>query len=93
MYAGEIVETGPTAEVFLAPHHPYTAALLRSAPDEDGPPPVGIPGIVPAPTALPPGCTFAPRCPRAAPECTTAPPALRPAGAFRLTRCIRWNVA
>ncbi len=91
MYAGEIVETGPTAEVFLAPHHPYTAALLRSAPDEEGPPPVGIPGIVPPPTALPPGCTFAPRCPRAIPECTAAPPALRSAGAGRLTRCIRWN--
>ena len=91
MYAGEIVETGPTAEVFLAPHHPYTAALLRSAPDEEGPPPEGIPGMVPPPNALPPGCTFAPRCVRAMAVCDAAPPALRAAGSGRLTRCIRWD--
>ena len=91
MYAGEIVETGPTAEVFLAPHHPYTAALLRSAPDEEGPPPEGIPGMVPPPNALPPGCTFAPRCVRAMAACDEAPPALRAAGSGRLTRCIRWD--
>ena len=91
MYAGEIVETGPTAEVFLAPHHPYTQALLRSAPDEEGPPPEGIPGVVPPPTALPPGCTFAPRCPRAIAACAAAPPTLCSAGDARLTRCIRWN--
>ena len=91
MYAGEIVETGPTAEVFLTPHHPYTKALLRSAPDEAGPPPEGIQGVVPPPTALPPGCAFAPRCPRAAAACTASPPALRAAGEGRLTRCIRWN--
>ncbi len=91
MYAGEIVETGPTAEVFLTPHHPYTAALLRSAPVEDGPPPEGIPGVVPPPLALPPGCTFAPRCPRRAPECEAAHPALLQTAPGRETRCIRWN--
>ena len=91
MYAGEIVETGPTAAVFLTPHHPYTQALLRSAPDEEGPPPEGIQGVVPSPSALPAGCTFAPRCPRAIAACTAAPPALRASGDARLTRCIRWN--
>ncbi len=91
MYAGEIVETGPTAEVFLNPRHPYTAALLRSAPVEDGPAPEGIAGVVPPPTALPPGCIFAPRCDRAAPVCTTTHPALEAAGEGRAVRCIRWN--
>jgi len=89
MYAGEIVEMGPTAEVFAGPAHPYTAALLRSAPVEDGPPPVGIPGVVPPPTALPTGCIFAPRCDRRLAECDAAHPALRPAGHGRVTRCIR----
>ena len=91
MYAGEIVEIGPTAEVFLAPRHPYTSALLRSAPVEDGPPPEGIPGVVPPPTSLPPGCIFAPRCPRAAPICTKSHPALEPAGDGRAVRCPRWS--
>ena len=91
MYAGEIVETGPTADVFLTPHHPYTAALLRSAPVEDGPAPEGIPGVVPPPTELPPGCIFAPRCDRALPACTAGHPDLVPTGHGRAARCIRWN--
>jgi peptide/nickel transport system permease protein len=91
MYAGEIVEQGPTDQVFAAPLHPYTAALLRSAPVEDGPAPEGIPGTVPPPAALPPGCVFAPRCARHQPKCDAAPPPLIPAMAGRATRCIRWN--
>ncbi len=93
MYAGEIVETGPTAEVFLTPRHPYTAALLRSAPVEDGPAPEGIAGVVPPPTALPTGCIFGPRCDRFKPECAVAHPALEAAGEGRAVRCIRWNAA
>ncbi len=93
MYAGEIVETGRTADVFAAPRHPYTAALLRSAPDETGPPPEGIPGIVPPPLDLPPGCLFAPRCARCMPACEAARPALETVEDGWQTRCIRWREA
>ena len=91
MYAGEIVEQGRADEVFTRPLHPYTTALLRSAPREDGTLPVGIPGIVPPPSAMPPGCAFAPRCPHRLPACDAAPPPLENAGRDRLTRCIRWR--
>ncbi len=89
MYAGQVVEYGAVAEVFARPLHPYTAALLASAPHEDGSLPVGIPGIVPPPHALPPGCSFAPRCRYQAPECG-APPQLQTVGS-RHTRCVRWQ--
>ncbi len=91
MYAGEIVERGGVAEVFAAPLHPYTAALLDSAPKPDGSLPVPIPGTVPQPHALPPGCAFAPRCPHCRPACEAAPPPLLEARPGRATRCIRWR--
>ncbi|MGK9168484.1 dipeptide/oligopeptide/nickel ABC transporter permease/ATP-binding protein [Inquilinus limosus] len=91
MYAGEVVEEGRTREVFGAPLHPYTAALLASAPREDGPPPQGIPGVVPAPDALPPGCVFAQRCPMRAGACEAARPHLVEPAADRRTRCLRWK--
>ena len=75
MYAGHLVEFGPVAEVFDAPSHPYTRALLRSAPDQykgDGPLP-SLPGSVPNLAKLPSGCTFHPRCPIAQPVCANAP--------------------
>jgi peptide/nickel transport system permease protein len=91
MYAGEVVETGPAAAVFARPRHPYTAALLRSAPPEDGSLPDGIPGTVPLPHALPPGCAFAPRCTLRTPACDAERPALRAADPDRQTRCLRWE--
>ena len=91
MYAGEIVEQGAAAETFARPLHPYTAALLRSAPRGDGSLPDGIGGTVPQPFALPPGCVFAPRCEHHVDACDAARPALEKAGDARLTRCIRWR--
>jgi oligopeptide/dipeptide ABC transporter ATP-binding protein len=77
MYAGKIVEMGSTAQIFDAPSHPYTQALLRCLPD------VGmrrqqlveIGGQPPDLTRLPPGCPFAPRCAKRQPVCgETYPP-------------------
>jgi peptide/nickel transport system permease protein len=91
MYAGEVVEDGAVADVFARPLHPYTAALLASAPVEDGPAPQGIPGTVPSPFRLPPGCRFAPRCPLRVSACETAPPPLVAVGPdARRSRCLRW---
>ncbi len=92
MYAGRIVEQGPTAAVLAAPRHPYTRALLQSVPQgskRDGPLPA-IPGEPPNLAALPPGCAFAPRCPLAAPECLAEQP-LRDLGHARHAAC--WRAA
>ena len=89
MYAGEIVEQGSVADVFGRPLHPYTAALLASAPAEDGSLPHGIAGTVPLPLELPPGCRFAPRCSFRHPVCDTHP-VLEPVDG-RSTRCHRWR--
>jgi peptide/nickel transport system permease protein len=91
LYSGEIVEQGRAAEVLARPLHPYTAALLRSAPPEDGGLPEGIPGAVPLPHQLPPGCVFAPRCGFRIDACDAARPPLETASADRATRCIRWR--
>ena len=76
MYAGEVVEEGPAAEVFAAPRHPYTAALIESTPEGDAERLSAIPGAVPQPWAMPSGCRFAPRCAMAEPACTAAAPAM-----------------
>ncbi|MBN8927715.1 MAG: ATP-binding cassette domain-containing protein, partial [Rhodospirillales bacterium] len=91
MYAGEIVEQGPAATVFARPLHPYTSALLASAPREDGGLPDGIPGTVPLPHELPPGCAFAPRCRHRIPACDAQRPALVEAGEDHTSRCLRWR--
>jgi len=76
MYAGKIVEVAPVRELFERPAHPYTEALLRSVPrlDEDIDRLYSIEGQPPALHALPPGCSFAARCPAARSRCLQHPP-------------------
>jgi len=91
MYAGRIVEEGPSAEVLRHPRHPYTEGLLRAAPRLAREKLASIPGSIPSLDALPPGCAFAPRCSRRMPECDAALPELiRAAGAAENhhARCI-----
>ena len=74
MYAGQIVESGNVRDILVSPRHPYTQGLLAAVPRLDAPkdaPLAGIPGTVPQPTAWPVGCAFHPRCPKAAPECSS----------------------
>ena len=75
MYAGRVVEEGPTAAILRGPRHPYTAGLIASLPAmaEPGAPLTQIPGTTPSLLSLPPGCPFAPRCPRATEVCASEP--------------------
>jgi oligopeptide/dipeptide ABC transporter ATP-binding protein len=76
MYAGKIVEMGTTLQVFNNPAHPYTEALLRCLPDVElkRQQLVEIGGQPPDLARLPPGCSFAPRCPKRQPRCDEAFP-------------------
>ena len=79
MYAGRIVEHAPTGALFAAPQHPYTWGLLGAIPRLDRPRGrdlVPIDGRPPSPSARPPGCAFAPRCPYARPSHSRIDPAL-----------------
>ncbi len=79
MYAGRIVESGPCAELYSAPNHPYTVGLLTAVPRLDaalGRDLVEIPGTPPDPKHVPSGCSFAPRCFMAHEDCVTERPPL-----------------
>ena len=84
MYLGRVVEYAPVGELFHAPRHPYTRALLRSVPDLRATPRqrlATIGGAVPQPNARPAGCPFHPRCPEVIPgRCDASPPAPVPPG-------------
>ena len=75
MYAGRLVESANSAQLFASPQHPYTRALLECMPSaaRRGVPLATIPGTVPMIDALPPGCRFAPRCGHAFSACNEAP--------------------
>jgi len=97
MYSGRIVEQGDVRTVFATPLHPYTRALLRSIPrvQAAGHDPsrrlLSIPGQVPSPVALPPGCSYAPRCPLADDVCRTVMPPLAAVMSAHDARCHHWN--
>ncbi|MGX1676075.1 dipeptide/oligopeptide/nickel ABC transporter permease/ATP-binding protein [Streptomyces sp. NPDC055400] len=91
MYAGHIVESAPTTDLFSHPSHPYTAGLLASAPRHTAPGQTlpAIHGTVPAPADWPQGCHFAPRCELAVPDCTVGRIPLAEPADGRRTRCLR----
>jgi peptide/nickel transport system ATP-binding protein len=93
MYAGRIVEEGPSHEVFRAPAHPYTAALAAAFPvigdQRYRRAPSGLGGDPPDPRAIPSGCSFHPRCHVALPACATDEIELRVAGVGRRAACVR----
>jgi peptide/nickel transport system ATP-binding protein len=83
MYLGQIVETGPTPELFRSPRHPYTRALLASLPtlDPDAPKaPVRSLGDISSPVHPPSGCRFHPRCAEAFERCPREAPELYATG-------------
>jgi peptide/nickel transport system ATP-binding protein len=89
MYAGRVVESGPTREVFDRPAHPYSRGLLEAFPSIRGPkvPLVGIPGSPPSMSRLPEGCRFQPRCAMSFEDCLTVDPPPLPAG-LSTARCL-----
>jgi peptide/nickel transport system ATP-binding protein len=92
MYAGRVVEQGPADQVFAHPAHPYTQGLLAARPRLGLPRGTRlptIPGRVPELHAMPPGCAFADRCPRAGDDCRAALPADIAVGAAHAAACVR----
>ena len=88
MYAGRVVEQGPTAELFAGAAHPYTRHLIAAVPDITGDREVvGLPGRAPSPGRRPIGCSFAPRCEAATAECLEAFPPIDPVGPDHVVRC------
>jgi peptide/nickel transport system ATP-binding protein len=92
MYAGKIVEEGPSAQVFAKPAHPYTEALASAFPSIGDVrfrrAPSGLGGDPPQPDSIPSGCSFHPRCPVAFDECPSVIPDLYEAGDGRKAACL-----
>jgi peptide/nickel transport system ATP-binding protein len=93
MYAGRMVEAGPSRQVLGEPRHPYTQILAHAFPRTGDPAsrltPAGLPGEPPDLHSDLAGCPFAPRCPEAVPECLAQDVDLWPAGPQRESACIK----
>ncbi len=90
MYAGRVVEHGPTRQIFSRPVHPYTRHLVAAAPDIGGEQAIrGLSGRAPAPGKRPQGCAFAIRCELANDACRSAFPAVTTVGDNHRVRCFR----
>jgi oligopeptide transport system ATP-binding protein len=90
MYAGRVVESGPTSGVLVRPRHPYTAGLLAALPHPEAAedmPLVSISGAPPSPQSRPAGCAFHPRCKYAVASCETDVPGLSDVGDSRRLAC------
>ncbi len=92
MYAGEMVERASVENIFLHPMHPYTQGLMRCVPklgrSKESSYLYPIPGRVPSPTNLPPGCIFEPRCDYARQECRLEHPEMREVNGDHFARCL-----
>jgi peptide/nickel transport system ATP-binding protein len=95
MYLGRVMEEGPVDEIFHAPKHPYTRALLRSMPSMHGETRIALPiisGTLPHPFNRPTGCPFHPRCPEAMPSrCDVRVPVPRAVEANRIVSCFLYH--
>jgi peptide/nickel transport system ATP-binding protein len=89
MYAGKLLEEGPTRAIFRQPAHPYTQLLMESLPslDEREPPVVTAAAVPPSAAERPSGCVFHPRCPHVMPQCITTPPVYRKVAAAQWAAC------
>ena len=96
IYAGELMEEGTVAQVFKNKLHPYTRGLLGCVPRVDADKTQislsSIPGFIPRPDNLPPGCIFAPRCSFVEEACLKARPPLVEAESGHLSACRRWQI-
>ncbi|AUA08295.1 dipeptide ABC transporter ATP-binding protein [Streptomyces sp. SID8382] len=92
MYAGRVVEQGPTSALLTRPRHPYTRGLLQSIPDHRQRVRLApMPGTAPGLEDRPAGCPFAPRCAQKTDDCTVAPPLLEPVTERHEVRCTHWR--
>ncbi|MBN1584350.1 MAG: ABC transporter ATP-binding protein [Anaerolineae bacterium] len=95
MYLGRVVETGPVDDIFHAPLHPYTRALLRSIPSIMAAPRTMLPtitGAIPHPYDRPPGCPFHPRCTESIPgTCDRWEPDLLDVNARQRVNCLLYH--
>lgn len=89
MYAGQVVETGDAKDIFRAPRHPYTQALLRALPEfaQDKARLASLPGVVPGKYDRPSGCLLNPRCPYATDKCRSEEPELNLLNGGRQSKC------
>ena len=89
MYAGQVVETGDAKDIFRAPRHPYTQALLRALPEfaQDKARLASLPGVVPGKYDRPNGCLLNPRCPYATDKCRSEEPELNRVDGASQSKC------